>query len=150
MAFYKIKHIIIGITISFLSILFLFPNHLNTRRINEVIRDTIYIDKPYKVEVIKEVEVPKIVRVYHTDTILREKLVKDTLITFLEITPKQAHIHTLTPSGKPSINTYPIEDYTQLQINHKGQIKRRRKKRFWKSVERVGLFVSGVLLGKSI
>lgn len=121
-----------------------------TQTITLTTTDTIYIDKPYKVEVIKEVEVPKIVRVYHTDTILREKLVKDTLITFLEITPKLAYIHTLTPSGIPSINTYPIEGYSQLQINHKGQIKRRRMKRFWKSVERVGLFVGGVLLGKSI
>lgn len=144
----KLKYIGLGVILSAMVGLHFHSEGVFTQTITLTTTDTIYIDKPYKVEVIKEVEVPQIVRVYHRDTIFRKHLVKDTLITFVEITPKEAHIHTLTPLGLPSINSYPIEDYSQLEINHKGNLKRRRKKRFWKRLEKVGYIAIGAFFGK--
>lgn len=141
------KYLFLGIALAFLFGLFFSSKGYFDKEIIITQTDTIYIDKPYKVEVIKEVEVPVKVVVYQTDTIYREKLEKDTLITFVSISPKVAEIHTLTPTGKPSIAHYPVQDFTQLNINHKGKVKAKRKKQFWKNLERIGLFVGGVWVG---
>lgn len=121
-----------------------------TQTIHITTTDTVFVDKPYKEIIIKKVEVPVTVTIYQTDTIYRERLERDTLITFVEITPKHASIHTITPLGKPSINTYPIEDFSNLKINHKGGLKSRKRKRFWKGLKSVFLFTSGVYVGKLI
>ena len=65
----------------------------------------------------------------------------------LSISPKTAEIHTLTPKGKPSITIYPIQDFTHLKINHEGNIKTQKKKRFRRNLERIGIFVSEVWVG---
>jgi hypothetical protein len=146
----KFKYFGIGVILSFMVGFHFYSKGVFRQAITLTTTDTLYIDRPYKVEVIKEVEVPQIVRVYQRDTVYRNQLEKDTLITFVEITPKEAHIHTITPLGKPTINTYPIEDYSLLQINHKGSLKRRRKKRFWRNLERVGFLLGGFVSGMSI
>lgn len=144
------KYLFLGIALAFLFELFFSSKGYFDKEIIITQTDTIYIDKPYKVEVIKEVEIPVKVVVYQTDTIYREKLEKDTLITFVSISPKVAEIHTLTPTGKPSIAHYPVQDFTQLNINHKGKVKTKRKKQFWRNLERIGLFIGGVFVGKNI
>ena len=143
----KIKYLFFGIALALLFGLFLSEKGYFEKEIIITTTDTIYIDRPYKIEVIKEVEVPVKVVVYQRDTIYREKLEKDTLITFLSISPKLAEIHTLTPTGKPSVAHYPIEDFTHLDINHKGKLKTKRKKQLWKNLERIGIFTCGVFVG---
>ena len=117
--------------------------------------DTIYVNRPYKEIVIKEVEIEKPVKVYvyKTDTVYRERIEKDTLITSIELTPKLAKIHTITPKGLPMINEYPLPEYREIKIDHEGnmQVKRKKKRRkFWRGVERIGIFVGGVVLGNRL
>ena len=137
----------LGIALAFVFGLFFAKKGYFDKEIIITTTDTIYVDKPYKEIVIKEVEIPVRVTIYKTDTIYRERLEKDTLITFVSITPKIAEIHTLTPNGKPSISLYPIQGFTHLKINHKGKIKTKKKKRFWRNLERIGIFVGGVWVG---
>lgn len=144
------KYLFFGIALAFLFRLFLSEKGYFEKEIIITTTDTIYVDRPYKIEVIKEVEVPVKVVVYQRDTIYREKLEQDTLITFLSISPKLAEIHTLTPTGKPSVAHYPIEDFTHLDINHKGKLKTKKKKQFWRNLERMGIFVGGVWVGSKI
>ena len=133
----------------------LFSNGCMTRYVtNEVvITDTIYVDKPYKEIVIKkvEIEVPKTVYIYKTDTVFREKLIRDTLITSIELDRKLARIHTITPLGMPLIKEYNLPQFRQIQIDHEGNLaikpKKLRRKRFWRNVERVGIFIAGAFLG---
>ena len=96
-----------------------------------VITDTVFVNKPYKEIVIKEVEKPTTVFVYKTDTVYRTKIEKDTLISSIEFTPKLAKIHTITPKGIPMIKEYPLPEYRSILIDHEGNTQiNRKKKRF--------------------
>lgn len=141
----KLKYLFFGIALAFVFGLFFAKKGYFDKEIIITTTDTIYVDKPYKVEVIKEVEVPVRVTIYQTDTIYRERLEKDTLITFVSITPKVAEIHTLTPKGKPSIALYPIQDFTHLNINHKGNIKTKKKNN--QILVKSMIFCFGIALG---
>ena len=117
--------------------------------------DTIYVNKPYKEIVIQEVEVEKPVKVfvYRTDTVYRERIELDTLITSVQITPRVAKIHTITPEGLPMIKEYPLPQFREIIIDHQGNMKVKRKKRrrkFWRTMERVGIFAGGILIGKRL
>ena len=97
----------------------------------------------------KEIAIPYEVKVYKTDTIFREQLEKDTLISSVVINKKKAEIHTLTSSGVPLINSYPVKDFSQIQINHKGQAniklqKHPKRKKILKWLGRIGIFVGGI------
>ena len=153
----KLRYFLIGVVISILATLLLVEkgyyssNHSNY--VNPVKTDTIHTNTVYKEIRIepKEIAVPYEVKVYKTDTIYREQLENDTLISSVVIDKKKAEIHTLTPSGTPHINTYPIKDFSQIQINHKGQAniklqKHPKRKKALKWIERVGFFVGGALV----
>jgi len=117
--------------------------------------DTVYIDKPYKVIELKEIEKPIKITIYKTDTIYRDQLVQDTLITFIEFQPKLAKIHILTPQGLPLIKDYPLPpSFQKVQINHQGDFsitsKKVRHPKFWRNAERVGLLLGGVWLGSKL
>ncbi len=142
-----IKHILIGIALALLFGLFFAEKGYFDKEIIITTTDTIYIDKPYKEIVIKEVEVPVKVYVYQTDTIYRAALEKDTLITFIAISPKTAEIHTITPKGEPNLAIYPVDDFTHLNINQKGRVQTKKKKRLWRNLERIGIFVCGLWIG---
>ena len=119
----------------------------------EVVKtDTIYVKKPYKEVVIKEVEIQKPVKVYiyKTDTLYRQKLEQDTLISAIQIEPKKATIHTITPTGIPLVKLYPLDDFKDLTINHQGDLKqskkKKRHKKLWRNIERGIFFISGIFL----
>lgn len=123
---------------------------------NIVTTDTIYIDKPYKEIVIKEieVEVPKTVYIYKRDTIYREILEKDTLISSIEIDRQTATIHTITPLGIPQIKEYNLPPFRQLRIDHEGNFaitpQKRNRKKFWRTVEQIGIFIGGCFVGSQV
>ena len=117
----------------------------------EVIKtDTIYVKKPYKEVVIKEVEIQKPVKVfvYKTDTLYRQKLEKDTLISAIYIQPKKATIHTVTPTGIPLVKQYPLDNLKQLKINHQGEVKQVKKKRkkLRRNIKRLGIIIGTLCL----
>lgn len=117
--------------------------------------DTVFVDRPYKEIVIKEVEkeVPKTVVVYKIDTVYREQIEKDTLITAVEITEEIAKIHTITPKGIPLIQEYPMPEFKHIQIDHEGNTKikrkknRKRLKNTLRTIAASAIFVGGFYLG---
>jgi len=115
--------------------------------------DTIYVNKPYKEIEIKYVDKPVKIYIYKTDTLYRKQIEKDTLITSVEITPQLAKIHTITPQGLPMIKNYDIRDFKALKIDHEGNVsskKKRKHKKFFRTLERIALVLSGVLIGSKL
>jgi hypothetical protein len=127
----------------------------NYQQVEVVKTDTVYVNRPYKEVVIKEVEIEKPVKVYvyKTDTVYRKKLEKDTIISAIQIEPKKAIIHTITPTGIPLVKKYPIEAFKAITINHQGDLKTEKKKRhkkFWRNLERSIFFICGILTCKKM
>ncbi len=117
--------------------------------------DTVYINRPYKKIVIKEIIKPQKVYVYKRDTVFREKIIHDTLFTALLLKDNKAKIHTLTPLGIPNINEYTLPDFNALTIDYKGRLdikptKHPNRKRTWNTIKHVGIFVGGVLIGSQL
>lgn len=117
--------------------------------------DTVFVNKPYKQLVIKEVIKPKKVYVYKTDTIYRERIIRDKLIVGLQLRKNSAELHTLTPDGIPNINQYLLPEFEQISIDHKGNlqiqpVKHPNRKRNLQILKNVGIFVGGVLIGVKI
>ena len=115
--------------------------------------DTVYIDKPYKVIEIKEVEVykPYRVEVYPKDTTYRKALERDTLITAVSLTPDKAHVHTITPNGSPRIASYDLPSYQELTFSTKGKLKinakKDKRKKNWHKAQKVFFFLAGIFIG---
>ena len=127
-----ITYFILGIiTMIWLWLFFLKSSITQYQQVEVIKTDTIYVKKPYKQVVIKEVEIEKPVKVfvYKTDTLYRQKLEKDTLLSAISIEPKKATIHTITPKGIPLVKKYPLDDFRTLTINHKGDLKQIQKKK---------------------
>ncbi len=150
-----ITYFILGIiTMIWLWLFFLKSSISEYSQVEVIKTDTIYVNKPYKQVVIKEVEIEKPVKifVYKTDTLYRQKLEQDTLISAIQIEPKIATIHTITPTGIPLVKEYPLGNFKNLTINHEGDFKQIRKKKrhkkMWRNSERIILIISGCLIGK--
>lgn len=151
----ELKYFSYGILVSIVLSWLLFTRGCSSKHTNEVVvTDTVYVNKPYKEIVLKEIEIPKTIYVHKTDTIFREKLIKDTLIAGIEINKKKALIHTITPKGIPLIREFEIPPFKKLEINHQGDLdykpKNIRRQKFWKNVGRIGLFIGGVWLGNKL
>lgn len=145
----------LGIATTFVFWLFLFQKGCVSEKEIQHTTDTIYVDKPYKEIVIKEVEKPVKIYVYNTDTVYRKQIEKDTLITFVEMTPWMAKVHTISPLGIPSVKEYPMLDFKKVQINHQGNTfvklpKYPKLKKRLKILGQIGLFVGGVYCGKNL
>ena len=136
--------------------LFLFPKGCTESQkyaTTTVITDTVYIDKPYKEIVIKEIIKPKKIYIYQIDTIYRKQIEKDTLITSVQLMPKLARVHSISPKGIPSIAEYPLDDVKTVEIDHKGnaEIKKRKYPKLRRAFKRAGqvlIFAGGVWVGK--
>ncbi len=116
-------YFILGIiTMIWLWLFFLKGSITQYQQVEVIKTDTIYVKKPYKEVVIKEVEIEKPIKVYiyKTDTLYRQKLEQDTLISAIKIEPKKATIHAITPKGIPLVKQYPLDDFKDLTINHQG------------------------------
>tara|TARA_B100000683_G_scaffold238095_1_gene243693 strand:- start:209 stop:682 length:474 start_codon:yes stop_codon:yes gene_type:complete len=149
-----ITYFILGIiTMIWLWLFFLKSSISEYSQVEVLKTDTIYVNKPYKEIVIKEVEIQKPVKVfiYKTDTVFRQKLEKDTLISAIQIEPKKATIHTITPKGIPLVKEYPIVDFKKLTIGHEGEVNLTKKKRKTMRVfRRAVVFFAGFIAGSII
>lgn len=121
----------------------------------EVIKtDTIYINKPYEKIVVREIVKPHKIYIYKTDTLIREKLIHDTLFLALELTENTAQIHTLTPNGTPIIKQHQIPDFESLKLDHQGNLefkpKRKSRKKLWRNLERITIAVGAFYLGRKL
>ncbi len=144
------------ITMIWLWLFFLKSSISEYKEIKIVKTDTVYVDKPYKEIVIKEVEIEKPVKIfiYKTDTFYRQKLERDTLISAIKINPRLATIHSITPKGIPLVKKYPLINYEEIQIDNEGNLKIRnkkaRRKRLWRNLERATLILGGLYLGSNL
>lgn len=150
----SLKYFVFGVVGSLVMVYILFAKGCVSHNVPTTIvqTDTVYIDKPYNVIELKEIEKPIKVTIYKTDTIYHDQLIQDTLITFIEIQPKLAKVHTLTPQGLPLIKDYPLPlAFQKIQINHQGDLnitsKKIKHRKFWRNAERIGLIVGGLWLG---
>jgi hypothetical protein len=138
------------ITMIWLWLFFLKSSITQYQQVEVIKTDTIYVKKPYKQVVIKEVEIEKPVKVfiYKTDTLYRQKLEKDTLISAIQIQPKKATIHSITPTGIPLVKQYPLDNFKQLIINHQGEVKQVKKKRkkLLRNIKKLGIIVGTLCL----
>ena len=138
------------ITMIWLWLFFLKGSITQYQQVEVLKTDTIYVKKPYKQVVIKEVEIEEPVKVfvYKTDTLYRQKLEQDTLISAIHIKPKKATIHTITPTGIPLVKQYPLNNFKQLTINHQGEVKQVKKKRkkLLRNVKRLGVIIGALCL----
>lgn len=121
----------------------------------EVVKtDTIYVNKPYKEIVIKEVVKPHEIHIYKVDTLIREKLIHDTLFLGLELKNNIAKVHTITPNGKPIIKQHTLPDFKSLKLNYEGDLdikpKRKSKQKLWRNLERVGIAIGAFYLGSKL
>ena len=119
--------------------------------------DTVFVDKPYQEVVIKrvEVEIPTKVYIYKVDTVFRNRIEKDTLISSIEFTPKFARIHTITPLGKPVVKAYSLENYKSVALDYEGRMaikkqKHPKRKKLLKTLGKIGLFIGGFYTGKEV
>jgi len=155
----KLRYFLIGVVISILATLLLvekgYYSSNHTNYVNPTKTDTIHTNTVYKEVRIepKEIAVPYEVKIYKIDTIYREQLENDTLISSILINKKKAEIHTITPSGTPLINTYPVKDFNQISITHDGRTsiklpKHPKRKKMLKVLSKIGLFFGGVISHK--
>ncbi len=151
-----ITYFILGIISMIWLLLFFLKSSITQYQHVEVIKtDTIYVKKPYKQVVIKEVEIEKPVKVfiYKTDTLYRQNLEKDTLISAIHIEPKIATVHTITPKGVPLVKEYPLNELKKLTINHEGDLKqteKKKRKKLFRNIERVGIALTSFYLGSKL
>jgi hypothetical protein len=92
--------------------------------------DTIYLNKQTEIDTIKEKKktIPKVVTVYQKDTILRETIVTDTVVVFVEKGLRFLNVEKISPKGIVEVNHYPLPLLSTFEIDHDGtvQIKRYR------------------------
>lgn len=126
---------------------------LTQHQSTEVIKtDTIYMNRPYKEIVIKEVIKPHKIYIHKTDTLIREKLIHDTLFLGLELHENNAKIHTITPEGLPIIKQHRVPEFKSLKLDHEGNLeikpKRKFRKKLLRNLERIGIAVGAFYLGQ--
>lgn len=109
--------------------------------------DTVFVNKPYKVEVIKyrDRAVPVQVKVYQPDTVLRDTMVHDTLISAIKLRKKQLVIDRIDPKGIVYSNKYPLPRHYDLQIDYSGHVRVKKRRQLLK---KTGIVVGiGVTVG---
>ena len=134
--------------------LFLRGSATSNQFIEVINTDTIYVDKPYKEIIIKEVLKPHKIYIHKTDTLIRERLIRDTLFLAMELEQNIAKIHIITPEGIPIIKQHQLPDFESLKLDHEGNLeikpKRKSRKKLWRNLERIGIAIGGFYLGSKI
>lgn len=97
--------------------------------------DTIYIDKPYKVETIKTIEKPVYTIVYKKDTNLRQQAEKQTIITKVQFVNRgffgkklNFNVDKIDLAGNIFSSNFQAKNVDKININGKGEVEIKRKK----------------------
>ena len=134
--------------------LFLRGTSTSNKFVKVIKTDTIYVNRPYQEIVIKEVIKPNKVNIYKTDTLIREKLIHDTLFLAMELNQNTAKIHIITPEGIPMIKQHQLPKFESLKLDHQGNLemkpKRKSRKKLWRNLERIGIAIGGFYLGSKL
>lgn len=103
--------------------------------------DTVYVDKPYEVKVVeyRDRAVPVQVKVYPPDTLLRDTLERQDIITQVRLTKRVLTIDRIDPKGITFSEQYSLPEQLHklhsIRIDHLGQVevKPRKKHRVLKA-----------------
>lgn len=122
--------------------------------------DSIYTNRKYKIKIINDIQKPNTVVVYNKpDTILRNIVENDTIITGVTITENQISIEKIDAKGIVCIDTYKIDPdrVKKIEINNKGQLQFTTTKPFWlfckkqlKWIVPIGCILVGVVIGGAV
>jgi hypothetical protein len=134
--------------------LFLRDTSTSNQLVEVIKTDTIYVNTPYKEIVIKEVLKPHKIYIHKTDTLIRERLIRDTLFLAMELDQNIAKIHIITPEGIPIIKQHQFPDFESLKLDHQGNLeikpKRKSRTKLWRNLERIGIGIGALYLGSKL
>lgn len=88
--------------------------------------DTIYSKQPYKIDTLKIKSPPEKVIIYKHDTLLRERIVKDTVIVSIRKRANRLEVDRISINGMIQTETHKLGFWTGYSINHKGNVKIKR------------------------
>jgi len=90
--------------------------------------DTIYAKQPYKIDTLKIKSPPEKVIIYKHDTLLRERIVKDTVIVSIRKRANRLEVDRIASNGMIQTESHKLGFWTGYSINHKGNVKIKRHK----------------------
>ena len=90
--------------------------------------DTIYVKKPYKVDTVRIKTPPEIVKIYKLDTILREKVIRDTIILEIEKKFGRLTVDRIATNGLIQQEIHTLGFMNNFVIDHKGNVKIKKNK----------------------
>ena len=90
--------------------------------------DTVYINKQTKLDTIKEKKkaIPKTVTIYQKDTVLRDQIIQDTVVVFVEKGFRYLNIEKISPKGIVEVNHYPLPLLSTFEVDHDGSVRIRK------------------------
>lgn len=101
--------------------------------------DTVFVDRPYKVEVIKPTNIPVKVYIYKDkDTTLRKEVEKQPIIENVDIKNNEVDITTIDTAGVIKTEIHKIEpDSPEIKIDNTGQVEEKKKTRAGRAIKKV-------------
>lgn len=100
--------------------------HVRTVTVEVPKTDTIYAKQPYKIDTLKIKSPPEKVIIYKHDTLLRERIVKDTVIVSIRKRANRLEVDRISTNGMIQTETHKLGFWTGYSINHKGNVKIKR------------------------
>lgn len=90
--------------------------------------DTVYSKQPYKIDTLKIKSPPEKVIIYKTDTVIRERVERDTLILSIRNKQKRVEVDRIAPNGLIQTEIHKLGFMNTYSINHNGNVKIKRYK----------------------
>lgn len=88
--------------------------------------DTVYAKQPYKIDTLKIKSPPEKVIIFKVDTVIRERVEKDTLILSIRNKRKKIEVDRIAPNGLIQTEVHKLGFLNTYSINHKGNVKIKR------------------------
>jgi len=101
---------------------------VNVKTVEVPKTDTIYAKQPYKIDTLKIKSPPEKVIIYKHDTLLRERIVKDTVIVSIRKRANRLEVDRISTNGMIQTEVHKLGFMNTYSINHKGNVKIKRYK----------------------
>lgn len=121
------KEFIISIIAAIFALLFAFQTvKVKTVEVPKV--DTVYSKQPYKIDTLKIKSPPEKVIIFKVDTVIRESIIRDTLILSIRNKQRRVEVDRIAPNGLIQTEIHKLGFLNTYSINHKGNVKIKRYK----------------------
>lgn len=88
--------------------------------------DTVYAKQPYKIDTLKIKSPPEKVIIFKVDTVIRERVERDTLILSIRNKRKKIEVDRIAPNGLIQTEVHKLGFLNTYSINNKGNVKIKR------------------------